>query len=879
MARGGSINGASDVGQERGNYVEALDLARRAGDRILEADAHNMLGVLETRAGNYRAAEETYLEALGIDREENDPARTARLLSNLGSLHGNIGEYREALQYLVQALPIRKELGGPQQYGNTVYNMGHQHAQLGEYQKALDEYNLALDEFRRATYPYGEAYAFEGLADVSIALHEDAKAEGYLQQGLAARRAIPDRQGEATLLTRLGALAERRGQADEAMRLYRQSLKINQAGGFHAGEVDSRDYIAEALVSKEPRAALDEVTQSIEISRKFGYKQREGFELHVEGLALRRLKDDAGAREAFEKALDIRHSEGAAQQAAQTLLELARLDRDESRPAEAEAHITSAIELIESLRSNIGSRESRMRVATSSRGYYDLAIDVAMKLHEPAKALELSERARARSLLDLLSEAKIDLRQGVDPALLSSERQMQELLDGKHERYMLLLGTSHTAASEAAARKDVDQLVDRYEAIEAEIRARSPRYAALAQARPITVAEIQSQLLNPGTELLEFWLGEDRGYVWMVSKEECRGFELPARAVIEGLAGRAYRALTTRNLPATSSLEEYGKRLAAAKAEFESTSGQLSRILLGPVAPTLRSHKLWIVSDGALQYLPFAALPLPGKASPLVSLYEITALPSASTVAAIRSDLGARPPAKASVAIFADPVFRSDDPRVVAGMRRGGGDAEVTRAAEEAGVADLPRLSFSRAEATAIAALLPPGEAWQQLDFNASLADAKKPELGRYGIVHFATHALLNSRHPELSGIVLSMVDGHGRPQDGFLRLHEIYNLKLRADLVVLSGCQTALGQEVRSEGLVGLTRGFMYAGSPQVLASLWSVRDSATAEFMRRFYEGMLRRHLAPAAALRETQLSIMQDPRWKDPYDWAAFTLQGTR
>lgn len=159
------------------------------------------------------------------------------------------------------------------------------------------------------------------------------------------------------------------------------------------------------------------------------------------------------------------------------------------------------------------------------------------------------------------------------------------------------------------------------------------------------------------------------------------------------------------------------------------------------------------------------------------------------------------------------------------------------------------------------------------------LPAGKSPALVDYRVLHFATHAFLDSNHPELSGIVLSMVDRQGRPQDGFLHLHEIYNLKLNADLVVLSACRTALGREVRSEGLVGLTRGFMYAGAPQVLASLWDVRDRSTAELMRRFYEALLRRGRPPGAALREAQLSMLRDPRWSNPYYWAAFVMEGER
>src|SRR5205085_3971099 len=187
------------------------------------------------------------------------------------------------------------------------------------------------------------------------------------------------------------------------------------------------------------------------------------------------------------------------------------------------------------------------------------------------------------------------------------------------------------------------------------------------------------------------------------------------------------------------------------------------------------------------------------------------------------------------------------------------------------------RLAFSRREAEAIYAAAPAGQALKAIDFDASRATATGVGLSRYRIVHFATHGLLNSEHPELSGVVLSLVDAEGRPQNGFLRLHEIYNLSLPAELVVLSACQTGLGKEVKGEGLVGLTRGFMYAGAARVMASLWKVDDAATAELMGRMYTKLLKEGLRPAAALRAAQVEMWRQPRWRWRYYWAAFTLQG--
>jgi CHAT domain-containing protein len=186
-------------------------------------------------------------------------------------------------------------------------------------------------------------------------------------------------------------------------------------------------------------------------------------------------------------------------------------------------------------------------------------------------------------------------------------------------------------------------------------------------------------------------------------------------------------------------------------------------------------------------------------------------------------------------------------------------------------------LLASREEAEAILRLTSPHRSLKALDFRASRRELFDAKLDDFRILHFATHGLLNSSHPELSGLVLSLVDEHGAPQNGFLRLQDIYNLRLAADLVVLSACSTALGSEVRGEGLVGLTRGFVYAGARSVLASLWKIDDEASAEFMKIFYRKILAEGLRPAVALRTAQTELQKEKRWQAPYHWAAFVLQG--
>ncbi|HEX4950132.1 MAG TPA: CHAT domain-containing protein, partial [Blastocatellia bacterium] len=302
-----------------------------------------------------------------------------------------------------------------------------------------------------------------------------------------------------------------------------------------------------------------------------------------------------------------------------------------------------------------------------------------------------------------------------------------------------------------------------------------------------------------------------------------------------------------------------------------------------PVASQLAAKRLLIVGDGVLQYVPFGALPEPGvggwglgagekklqppasSPQPLIARHEIIHLTSVSVLAVLRQESAQRKPASKTLAVLADPVFQRNDPRLSL--------ANATRA----GDSEFVRLRFSRTEAEEIASLAPAAQTLKALDFAANLETATSETLSDYRIVHFATHATINQQHPELSGIVLSQVNEQGQPRNGFLRLHEIYNLRLSAELVVLSACETALGKEVKGEGMIGLTRGFMYAGAPRVAASLWRTDDRAAAEFMKRFYQRLLGENMTAAAALRAAQIALSQNKRWEAPYYWAAFTLQG--
>jgi CHAT domain-containing protein len=279
--------------------------------------------------------------------------------------------------------------------------------------------------------------------------------------------------------------------------------------------------------------------------------------------------------------------------------------------------------------------------------------------------------------------------------------------------------------------------------------------------------------------------------------------------------------------------------------------GALSELLLDAIAADLKHKRIVFVPDGALWYVPFGALPAPGDPGqrPLLATHEVVSLPSASVLSVLRANAQqGRTPAK-TIAVFADPEFGSQ----------------------------FKRLEHTGEEALAIMSMTNESDRLVLVGTRASRDAALSGVLSDYRIVHFATHGFIDTEHPDLSSVVLATVNDAGASIDGFLRLQDIFGLKLNADMVVLSACETGLGQSLRGEGLVGMTRGFMYAGTPRVVVSLWKVDDAATAALMKVFYEGILTKRLKPADALRQAQLAIAQQPLWSNPYYWAAFTLQG--
>ncbi|HZS05332.1 MAG TPA: CHAT domain-containing tetratricopeptide repeat protein [Blastocatellia bacterium] len=928
---------------------KALELSREAGYRSGEVLALNNLGEYHFWLGEKRQSLGFYDQALALCPTLNDRRLLAHTLMNFGYTHSDLGNTGEAFDYYARALKLWRAVGHRRGEALALTATGQLYSHIGEKQEALNFYAQAAGLFNRIGDRLWEAVNFNSAAYAYLGLGELQRALGNYDRARRLWQAVSYDQGVVQSLVQIGEVHYALGNHRRALDYYQQALPTLRTLRLQRAESYTLNYIGRSYAALGDRQkSLAYYQEALSLYRLGGNRQGEAYLINDIGNVYRALNKQERALEYYKQALALNQTVGDHFGESQTHYHLAAVEHDSGNLPSARAEIEAAIKIIESLRSKVISQELRTSYFASIHQHYQLYLDILMHLHQqhPAQgfealALAVSERARARSLLELLAEARADIRQGVEPDLLERERTLGRALDGKAGRLARLLGGQHQDAELAAATQEAGELTAQYNDLQAQIRARSPRYAALTQPQPLSLTEIQQQVLDADTLMLEYALGDERSHLWAVTPDSIASFELPKRAEIEAAARRVYDLLTAPNQH--KPLETPQQRLARisrAESEYVPAATALSRMILGPVAAQLGNKRLLVVSEGTLQYVPFGALPVPASGgqgeggtggrgdrarrtfssplplspspplpvafTPLVVEHEIVSLPSASTLGVLRRELAGRKPAPKAVAVLADPVFDAADERVRAGagqtlaMARGAGTTRrgaTPRAASKTSPAAITtdlerairsvrisrhrgavsRLPFSRQEADAILEAAPPDAAMKAVDFQASYETATSAELAQYRIIHFATHGLLNTEQPYLSGVLLSLVDERGRPKQGFLQLHEIYNLRLPAELVVLSACQTGLGKDISGEGLVGLVRGFMYAGAARVVASLWKVDDLATAELMKRFYREMLGKGLAPAAALRAAQVGMWRQPSRRSPYYWAAFELQG--
>ncbi|HYR77691.1 MAG TPA: CHAT domain-containing protein [Pyrinomonadaceae bacterium] len=547
---------------------------------------------------------------------------------------------------------------------------------------------------------------------------------------------------------------------------------------------------------------------------------------------------------------------------------------------------------------------AEMALLSSSPGGAGSASLSGKALEYAAESFKVTEAGRARSLLDMLGEVNAQITEGVPADLL---KRKQDNLDQQQAIAEQLTGISLGTEQKEKPSKleaDLDKLQTDFDEIENHIRGANPRYASLTAPQPQTLADVQQKVLDEGTVLLEYSLGSDSSYLFAVTQSAVTLYKLPPRADVDKLAtdfrGQLIPPKLQRRIVGIDVAEEQrGLGLAQGPSEnlaaFVAASNALYKAAVEPVAALIGDKRLLIVADGALNYIPFEALVKTtdgadyASLSYLIKTNEVVYAPSASVVVAIRQ--GSSPTSGKKVLVVADPIFSANDPRLKAGTTTQVGDvrglglglesavSDVTGEAAPAGGLRLARLAGTRTEADEIAKIARTGggqaEVWT--DLNASEDNLRNRELTNYRVIHVATHGLLDAERPQFTGVVLSLVGN--KTADGFLRTDEIFNLKIGAPLVMLSACETGLGKEKRGEGVIGLTRAFMYAGAPTVGVTLWSVADKSTAELMTDFYKRLLAANnpASSSTAMRQAQVAMISGKKYSAPFYWAPFVIVG--
>jgi CHAT domain-containing protein len=899
LASAGLGSSLATLGQgdrARRHLDEALRAATEAGFPLGAAEAHLGLGDVHYLRSELLEARREYQTALEAFQRLGNAEGLVEAHLDVGYTFADLSQHAHARSHFERALELARATEDRRREATALRVLGNVHSQMSDEEESIRYFEAARVLFAQAEDQVALVGLYNGLAEVHGRLNDLPTAIQYNQMAETLARSAGYRTGEALALLNIATYQRRRGRLDAAADSYGKARALFDSIGDTAMAAAALAGLGNVAAAEGRHDdAVRHLQAALGIMRKEGEARLSSGMLGDLAETYLSMGRPGLARESAEEALSLARQAVDSVREARALFLLARAARNERAFDEAKQYAEQALAAGESLRTRVPSHELRALSFEELEPRYAFYVDLLMEMErarpeEPFErlAFEASERARARVLLDRLQGEPASPESG-DEVSLARESALREQIRAQALREDL--GIQKGPEGEAR----LAELLAELRRVEGLGRpgAASPAGTGLGEARGLEA--IRASLAGEGTLVVEYSLGAERSYLWCVSGDRLTVHVLPSRLALEDQARQVYGLLTARQREAEGSSAERRARTEAEDARFREAGSVLARTLLGPIGDLDAFKRLIVVSDGMLNYVPFSALPHPravdtGDYRPLVLTHEIVRAPSLSVMVAMRERSGRRGAgAEASghdrrmrLAVFADPVFTRDDPRV---HRQGGpapsGADLVFRPASLRGsgrnLATLPRLLASREEAASIAKAAPGAEVTIATDFRVDRAAAEEALADAYRVVHFATHGILNDEHPELSGIVTSLVDETGRVQDGFLRAQDVYALRVTADLVVLSACETALGKVVRGEGITGLVHAFLHAGAQSVVASKWRVEDAATQELMAEFYRRMLAEGASPASALRGAQISLFQRRRTRAPFFWAAFEVHG--
>jgi len=853
-------------------------------------------GEYEIQNSNTTSAINHLEKAKSLLSDTSDANLEAEILRQLAAFRYANGEIVRGLTMLNRAFEIWEGSGNKRGIALAHNAFGFVYVISNQKQKAVESYKKA-----RALFPEGvdlleQAATMKGLGAVYISLGRPDLAKAYISDSLKLSTENKNKVGRSQALNALVLAEYLEGNLDRAKSLGAEAKAFSRNTGNTFGlafvdeilgkiEADEGNYDAAIKRFRSVQAVYDRSRSTITTP------------LNELGKAYEAKGDFDLAQKYYKTALKKNRRYRDVVNLSENLYRLSHLNDKFGNLDPAIKYSREAVAETESIYYDLDNSGLRTSFLSSVYDRYDLYISLLMKIHKripnkgyDLKALQVSERARARLMLENLRLTESDFLADGDPKLIKLRREILVLLNVRKTQLTNLVGNNESKISADSLLGEIKRLEAKFDDTNAVLRRDSPIYSELKNPTEFDIGRFQKDVLDEDSVLLEFSFGSEESYLWLIGKDKVETFVLPEREILEKELDRLLKLLTTRRNLYDDTIEESQRRIKAAEKEFEIRSAKLSNKLFGQIASKIKNKRLIIVPDGKLRYFPIVALPFPKSAEnsrenpPFLETNEIIYEPSAAMLQLIKTRQNTVITPEKDLLVVSDPVFTRDDerfPPAIRNVRYRSGAFRKRKFDDNLESLNarsfLERLPGTDEEANRIFQAFTKKHSRQLSGFSATRKNLLEENLSKYKILHFATHGLLNETNPELSGILLSFYDEKANKLDGFIRLQDIYNFHLSSDLVVLSACDTAVGKEVKGEGLMSLTNGFLQVGAKAVISSRWKVDDNASLQLMDNFYEFMANERLTPSQALSKAQIKMFRKSNYKSPFYWAAFSIHG--
>ncbi len=809
-------------------YQQALDISRQIHDPAGESTVLNSLGAVYDLMGQYQTALDHYQQSLEIHTRVGDQSGQANNLHNLGGVYYGLGQYPQALQYYQQAIDLYHALNRPREEANTLESLGLIYRTQGQYQAALQKYRQALELSRNSGSESGSGSALNHIGEIYFYLGQYQAGLQYLLDAQTIQSKINAKPDLSITLNDLGVINDTLAQYPEALQYYQQALEIDRALGRKDREAVVLSNLGAVYKNqRQYQEALNYYQQSLKVRYEGTDRVGQAAGLDNIGVVYAELGQYLEALKYHRQALDMRREMGERDGAATSLQNMGFAYEQLGQLDQALDAYRQSIEVRESIRTQATVEEIKTALAGQALDVYAHTISLLLKLDKPGEAFAVAEHARARTFLDQLGNRNFNIRAGADPKQVAREQDLMNQISALQRK----IGAGG-AIDYADLKVQLANLQADYQQVLIDLKLSNPAYASLVSVAPLSVQQIRDTILDDQTTLVAYFVTDQETIAYALDRTHLIAISLPISQTRLAAQIDRFRHL----------IEVEPRGGQSSSAERIELAQELYQSLIAPLLSHIRQPRLIIVPHQSLHYLPFAAL-LDENQRLLGERFTLSLAPSASSL-----DPELFHPGKPSsqVLIVGNPAINTDV------------------------AAPLP---YAEAEAEAVTQLYPQATLFTGTQASEAALRRNLPDVN---ILHLATHGVLEQAQPLFSSLLLAGASDNSG-DDGRLEVREIFELDLSAaNLVVLSACDTALGQQSQGDELVGLARAFMFAGTPTVVASLWPIQDEATAALMTAFHK-RVQAGTEPAAALAEAQSEIRNQTRWAAPYFWAGFLVIG--